>query len=169
MSRRRSIFEPIPTTWNADNLQQSVNNDEGRVWRRIRRTHREGVRLLEGANAQIPHTFHAGPAAWNAMSDPNGLYQSMLKDALSMRLIRDFGMHNDYDRRVFFEHTGRLSFVIYRARVWFQRRFEKAYQILRLLFPREIVAMIMTRHRDSLPRVAPLLHRYKQRRLTNLG
>ena len=122
--------------------------------------------MLQGAATQLPHTF---TTAYNALSNPNGLYQSMLKDALHMRLIRDFGMHVDYDRRFFFEHTGRLSFVIYRARIWFQRRFEKAYQILRLLFPREIVAMIMTRHRDSLPRVAPLLHRYKQRRLTNLG
>ena len=98
------------------------------------------------------------------VSNPYGTYQSMVKDALTIRLIRDFGMHVDNDRRFFFEHTGRLSFVIYRARVFFQRRFEKIYQILRLLFPREIVAMIMTRHRDSLPRAAPLLHRYRQRR-----
>ena len=158
MSRRRSIFEPIPHF----DLAQSMNNDGGRVVRRMHRTHQEGRRMVEGAATQIPHTFHAGPTAANALSNPNGLYQSMLKDAMHIRLIRDFGMHVDNDRRFFFEHTGRLSFVIYRARVFFQRRFEKIYQQLRLWFPREIVAMIMTHHRDSLPRAAPLLHRYKR-------
>ena len=159
MSRRRSIFEPIP---HFDNLAQSLNNDDQRVFRRMRWTYQEGVRLLQSAVTQIPNTFHAGPTAFNALSNPHGTYQLMVKDALHIRLIRDFGMHVDNDRRFFFEHTGRLSFVIYRARVFFQRRFEKIYQQLRLWFPREIVAMIMTHHRDSLPRAAPLLHRYKR-------
>ena len=129
MSRRRSIFEPIPSYTNAQ-LRVSVNNDAGRVDRRVMRTHRQYHAHIHSAQQQLPNT--ANPwAAWAALNETqNGNYHVMMTDAMNMQIIRSFGLNHDNDRRFFFERTGRLSHVIHRARVFLRRRFVKLYEQL---------------------------------------
>ena len=147
MPRRWSIFEPIPS-W--PQLQESVNNDPLRVNRRIERIHSQAFRQVQSAQQQISAATYPF-LAWQGLNNPNGNYLAAMTDSLIIKLIRSFGMHNDHDRRFFFERTGRLSHVIHRARVFLRRRFVEVYAMLRQLFPRETVFNILNSYRASLP------------------
>ena len=144
--RRRSIFEPLPSYTTAQ-LQGHINNNPGRSDRSMNRSHRQYKEQLESANFQLLDTVNPH-AAWAALHNQNGNYMTMMTDGLRTKLIRGFGMHNDDDRRFFFERTGRLSHVIHRARVFLRRRYVKLYETLRLILPQEIVSKIMTNYRS---------------------
>jgi len=144
--RRRSIFEPLPSYTTAQ-LQGHINSNPGRASRSIGRTHRQYTSHLESAHFQLLDTVNPH-AAWAALHNQNGNYMTMMTDGLRTKLIRGFGMHNDDDRRFFFERTGRLSHVIHRARVFLRRRYVKLYETLRLILPQEIVSKIMTNYRS---------------------
>ena len=143
--RKRSMFEPIP----AKELLRipMLQSDTDRVNRRLQRTRRFFSTAARDAYDRAP-----GQAARDALIDPNGTYLAMMEPQARMDVFRTFGLWNDNDNRLFFEDTGRLSFVIYRARMFFQRRFVKIYQQLRLWgLPRELAAKTMTYYRDALP------------------
>jgi len=144
--RRRSIFEPLPSYTTAQ-LQGHINSNPGRASRSMNRTHRQYTSHLESAHFQLLDTVNPH-AAWAALHNQNGNYMTMMTDGLRTKLIRGFGMHNDDDRRFFFERTGRLSHVIHRARVFLRRRYVKLYETLRLILPQEIVSKIMTNYRS---------------------
>ena len=144
--RRRSIFEPLPSYTTAQ-LQGHINSNPGRADRSMNRSYRQYKEQLESANFQLLDTVNPH-AAWAALHNQNGNYMTMMTDGLRTKLIRGFGMHNDDDRRFFFERTGRLSHVIHRARVFLRRRYVKLYETLRLILPQEIVSKIMTNYRS---------------------
>jgi len=144
--RRRSIFEPLPSYTTAQ-LQGHINSNPGRASRSMNRTHRQYTSHLESAHFQLLDTVNPH-AAWAALHNQNGNYMTMMTDGLRTKLIRGFGMHNDDDRRFFFERTGRLSHVIHRARVFLRRRYVKLYETLRLILPQEIVSKVMTNYRS---------------------
>lgn len=140
--RKRSMFEPIP-----NNYQYRFQTDMARTNRRLARLHRFFFSAARDAYDRAP-----GQAARDALGDPNGTFLSLMGRQVRMPLFRSFGFFTPDDRRLFFEDTGRLSFVIYRARMFFQRRFVKIYQQLRLWgLPRELAAKTMTYYRDALP------------------
>ena len=144
--RRRSIFEPLPSYTTAQ-LQGHINSNPGRADRSMNRSYRQYKEQIESANFQLLDTVNPH-AAWAALHNQNGNYMTMMTDGLRTKLIRGFGMHNDDDRRFFFERTGRLSHVIHRARVFLRRRYVKLYETLRLILPQEIVSKIMTNYRS---------------------
>ena len=144
--RRRSIFEPLPSYTTAQ-LQGHINSNPGRADRSMTRTYRQYKEQIESANFQLLDTVNPH-AAWAALHNQNGNYMTMLTDGLRTQSIRHLGMHNDDDRRYFFERTGRLSHVIHRARVFLRRRYVKLYETLRLILPQEIVSKVMTNYRS---------------------
>ena len=144
--RRRSIFEPLPSYTTAQ-LQGHINSNPGRADRSMNRSYRQYKEQIESANFQLLDTVNPH-AAWAALHNQNGNYMTMMTDGLRTKLIRGFGMHNDDDRRFFFERTGRLSHVIHRARVFLRRRYVKLYETLRLILPQEIVSKVMTNYRS---------------------
>ena len=144
--RRRSMFEPIPNNFGFDWNQLSLQARQA-LQRRLTRTSRFFERAGNEALQRAPNQ-----AAWDAIRDPNGTYQTLVGPQARMNVIRSFGFIAAADRRHFFEDTGRLSFVIYRWRVALRRRFVKIYQQLRLWgLPRELTAKAMTYYRDALP------------------
>ena len=122
MSRKRSRFEPIPTTvWDA-RLQNEMDMQEpspnlDRYFRRVNRI------------ARRPH------------ADINEYY---------MAVIRELGFSSNADRETFAIRSGRQPFLVHNVWQWLRQRRRRIYELMRMIgMPIEIASRIVFagRHR----------------------